>query len=370
MKCVCISCFDYYEIRTQKVIRFLNDKGYQVSYFYADFNHYEKKYCDISQKHGEIIHVPKYGKNISVSRLYSHYCFSKKIRKFLDKIEPDLIYCMIPPNTLVYQIAEYKREKKVKVIFDCYDLWPESFPYNHRVLQMPFKYWGKLRKDYIKSADLIIAVSEQEKKVLEIEAEGVPIKIFRPVLEKKIQPNYSADLKDGITFCYLGMINHITDIQLAINLLSNIKKYMNVTLHIIGKGQNLNQLVEELETRQVTVINHGVVFDIKEKNMIFSQCNMGLNIPRKEIDSTMSLKAIEYLRAGLPVLNSASGDIKKIIQEYEVGINIQSENMEKTLLEIEKLSSEKLTRMHNQCSAAYSEKFIDQDLEELFSDVI
>ena len=372
MKCVCISCFDQYSTRMKFINDFFRKRGDDVTYLYADFDHFTKALSVKNYVGGQVIPVPPYARNLSIARLKSHHQFSKSTVEVIEYIKPDLIYCMIPPNSLVRDIAKYKKKTNVKVIFDCYDMWPESFPYGklNYVLALPFWFWGNLRKKYIGVADVVLAVSEHQKELLQIEVNATKIQVLKPAIEEGDIPKYNCDISDGLSFCYLGMINHITDMELGVSLLSELRKHCKVTLHIIGEGQNLQEFVSRLEAANVCVICHGVVYDMDEKNEIFSQCNIGLNIPRKEIKSSMSLKSIEYMRAGLPFVNSGIGDTKSIVEKEHIGINIYPDNIPKTVEEILNTSEEELLAMHISSIEFYQKEFKNQRLERVFDGVL
>lgn len=366
-RCVCVSCFDYYSTRMQSIYNHFINKGYETKYVYADFDHFSKTKNEHKYKNGIKIKVPEYRKNLSPQRLYSHVVFSNGVIRYIERYDPEVIYCMIPPNSLVQKLAKYKKKHQhVKLIFDCYDLWPESFPYhiNNKLIGIPFEIWGSLRKNYISSADLVIGVSEQQLEDLRPELRGTVARIIKPTIATGEIPQYKSDV-DNLDFCYLGMVNHITDMDLAVALLGALAKKRSTTLHIIGAGQNLDEFVERLREASVKVILHGVVFDMAEKNTIFSMCNWGLNIPREEINSTMSLKAVEYLRAGLPILNNALGDIRAIVENNNVGVNIKKDSLEETVNTVLNSSKNEMDNLHNNVIEVYREFFAKQDLDEI-----
>lgn len=367
MKCICISCYNYYDIRMKAVIDHYKKKGFDVIYLISNFDHYSKKKFFVSYPNTYQISVPRYLKNLSVNRLLSHYIFSKKVFGKLIKIRPELIYCMFPPNSLIKEVTKYKKKYKCKVILDCYDLWPESFPYQkfRKLLRFPFRYWKHLRDKYIGNADLILCVSEMGRKVISEMTNGIPIRVLKPSLEQKGLAKYNSDLSNGIVFCYLGNINHITDIELGVSLLGALAKYVKVKVHIIGEGQNIEDFTTRLRDCAIEVIKHGVIFDMTEKNEIFSQCHFGLNIPKKEIQSSMSLKSVEYMRAGLPFINSGIGDTYLLVEERNVGINISDISIDAILKIILDLTSEDLIKMHENCIIFYKELFSNQNYDEI-----
>lgn len=348
------------------LISFLESRGYDVTYLYADYDHFAKKENNNKYKHGIRIGVLKYKKNLSIQRLMSHLLFSLKTKKQVKRLSPDLIYCMIPPNSLVLTLSKYRRHHTdTRLVYDVYDAWPESFPYSKKtkLLSMPFSIWRKMRSNHIGDADLIMCVSEQGRNIILSEAGTTKVKVVKPVIVSGSMPSYQV-FDDVLSFCYLGMVNHITDIDLGVELLSRIAKKKTTILHIIGEGQNLDEFVSRLTERKVEVICHGCVFDRDEKNRIFELCNIGLNIPRKEIDSTMSLKAVEYMRVGLPFINNANGDIRQIVGEDKIGINYEGD-IESIAEELLMLKKEDLIEMHRKCVDSYKNRFLSQNYDDI-----
>lgn len=369
-KCVCISCFDYYSTRIEGIINFFESEGYEVIYFYADFDHFAKRKNTNNYKSGRSIKVVEYRKNLSFRRLYSHYQFSKKIGKQIRIINPDFIYCVIPPNYLLKELSDYKRKNpNTRLVYDIYDLWPESFPYSKesKLLSIPFSFWGKLRSKNIAVSDLVLCVSEQSRTLVLPEVKSTPIKVLKPVIAAGETPEYIPDI-EKFSFCYLGMINHITDMDLGVSILSRLAERRPTVLHIIGEGQKLEEFVQRLEKRNVEVVCHGCIFDREKKNDVFSQCNMGLNIPREEIESTMSLKAVEYLRAGLPFINNAKGDIRRIVEDDNVGINYEN-NVDQIVERILFMNENAYNEMHENCIRVYESRFLAQNYDDIFGDL-
>jgi glycosyltransferase involved in cell wall biosynthesis len=354
------------------IIDFFQNKNYEVTYIIASFNHYTKMKTLVEYPNVIKINVPTYKKNLSLLRLFSHYIFSLRVYNKIKIIQPDLIYCIFPPNTLVNKLAKYKARNITRLVLDCYDLWPESFPYGKykKLLQIPFAFWKNLRDENLSAADLLLCVSEAGREIFTAKNLHIPIKVLEPTIAQYGLPDYSFCTSNVLTFCYLGNINHITDIKLVVKLLGKIAKQKKVRIHIIGEGENLNELCNNLTILGIEVIRNGITFDMEAKNLIFSNCNFGLNIPKKEVQSSMSLKSIEYLRAGLPFINSGVDDTYEIVKSMNVGINIISDNIDETVKSILGLSDGDLKQMHENCIACYSKYFLNQNLDEVLNSVL
>lgn len=365
MKSVVISCFDYYATRTKKVCDFFESKGFENTYIYSNFDHFAKKKKDIVREKSIIISVPTYKRNISIKRLFSHYVFAKKVMKILKKEEFDVIYSIIPPNYLVRNISIYKKKNvKTIVYFDCYDLWPESMPSKSIITKIPFYFWASLRDKNIQNSDLIFAVSEHMRSKFTNDGIKKDIKVFYPSIDVTDIPNFKEYNKKIISFLYLGNINFITDIELMINFFKEMNKQTKTCLHIIGSGQFFEQLVTSLENIGTVVYKHGVVFDQSKKKEIMSLCNYGINFPKKEIRSSMSLKSIEYLSNGMPIINSGVGDISRDVDEFAIGFNYKMDD-NNTIENIVNTNKSSFEKLKDNCLKYYTIKF-SQDLNKLF----
>lgn len=370
--CICISCFNYYDTRIKMIKSFFESEGYKVTYITSDYNHFDKSYYTVDYPDTIQVHVPKYSKNISFKRLLSQYLFAKKTSIIVKEKKPDVLYCMFPPNTAVRFMAQYKRENNCKLVFDGYDMWPESFPAGKMssLLKIPFKLWGDIRDKNIEDADLIFVVSQSMMDAVKDKWKRIPVKQLHPVIVPSQYPNYKFDCRDNVSFCYLGNINHITDIDLLTNILIGVSKGKKVLLHIIGEGQNLSNLLERFEGKNVECIPHGVVMDNDCKREIFAQCHFALNIPREVIHSTMSLKSVEYMSVGLPFINSGEGDTRKIVSDYGIGFNVDNDSISRCVENILMTTPDKLEEMYKKCLKAYEDRFMSLDLGELLKEVL
>lgn len=370
--CVIISCFNYYDTRINLIRSFLEGRGYYTTYITSDYNHFEKKHFVASYPNTIQLPVPKYEKNLSIQRLLSQFLFSKRAYYKVKEIKPDLVYCMFPPNSVVQYIAKYKKASGCKLVFDGYDMWPESFPASKlkALMSFLFKAWANIRDKNIEDADLILAVSQSMMDVVKDMWKRTPVKLLKPVIMPSEMPEFDFDCTKEISFCYLGNVNHITDIDLLSSLLTGVSKKKKVFLHIIGEGQNLPLLMSKFEGSDVICLTHGVVMDNNKKKEIFSQCDFALNLPRKEIHSSMSLKSVEYMSVGLPIINSGEGDNRELVDSYDTGFNVTYDTIDQCVDDILNTTPDRLEEMHQNTLKAYKDKFLSLDLGEVLSAVL
>lgn len=327
MKVAIVNCFDTYEIRVKPLVDYFNNSNDIVKVIQSDYMHIKKKRITKKLINREYIHVKAYKKNFSLSRLYSHWCFSKEAVKAVNKFEPDLLYVLIPPNSLTKKMVQYKRNNPdVKLIFDVIDLWPETMPIKNFKNVFPFSYWKKLRDKYIDDADYIITECNLYQEYLNVDKNKMHTIYFT---KEELKPKRKINLDDtNISLCYLGSINNIIDIESIGSIIKEISKIKPVILKIIGDGEKKYELINTAKKSGAKVIDYGKIYDENKKQNIFDTCHYGLNIYKNSTVIGLTMKSIDYLAAGLPIINNIMGDTASIIKKYNCGINITSQKLD------------------------------------------
>lgn len=359
-KAVCISCFNEYTTRMRLVREVMEMQGFDCTYITSDFSHGPKAYENVSISNSIVIHAKPYQKNLSVQRLRSHYCFAKEAFKEVEKLNPDLVFSMIPPNSLSHQARKYKKKHpNTKIILDLYDLWPETFPNSKakQLLKIPFSFWGNLRNRGLRDADLITTECMLYQSVLADHLKGKKTR-FLPVCRPAVTATGEHHLSETeLEICYLGSINNIIDIAMISKTLGELNQHKKVTLHIIGDGESRQNLIDSVEARGVSVVFHGKIFDSAAKQQIFDRCHFGINIMKSSVCVGLTLKSLDYFAGGLPILNTIGGDTESIVEEYGIGYQIREESLQKTAKEIADLSVSELAQMRERTVRCFCENF-------------
>lgn len=333
MNIIIVNCFETYEERVNLVKEYLISNGHNVKVIESNFEHMKKEYRKNEKKNHIVIKVPEYKKNFSISRLFSHYIFSKSVLRFIENEKPNMVYALIPPNSLTRFLSKFKKNNNdTKIVFDLIDLWPETFPVKKIKRIFPFTYWKKLRSNYLKCSDLIITECNMYKEIIKDEVKGLNCETLY-LGKEKLVANININLKSSyINMCYLGSINNLIDIPKIKKLLKQVNEDKSVVLHIIGDGEKKEEFIREIESINIKVIFHGKVYDENEKQRIFDQCHFGLNIMKEQVCVGLTMKSVDYFRSGLPIINSIKYDTYRLIENYKSGINIDSKNIVKKII--------------------------------------
>lgn len=320
MKILIVNCFDTYENRVDLLYEYFRQKG-EVTVLTSDFAHREKKVREQNKPYTYLKAKPYY-KNLSFKRIFSHMDFAKQVGKMVEKMDYDLIWTVVPANSLMKQVLKAKKNRpNTKFVFDFMDMWPETMP----VMKLPFifKPWADLRDNYLKYADVVVTECElfQEKLSRYVKKDDM---YTLYLARKKEKREISVDTDEKILrFCYLGSINNIIDIPeitRVIHLFSGEKE-----LHIIGDGEKRQEFITAVENSGVKVKYYGTIYDEQEKRAVISKCNFGINMMKDSVYVGVTMKSIDYWQYGIPIINNIKGDTWKLAQQYHIGINIDKE---------------------------------------------
>lgn len=358
MKAVIVNCFDTYEDRIDLIHKFLKDKCYDVTVIQSDFRHFKKKHRTESKQDFIFVKSKPYYKNMSVSRLSSHYIYAKDAFKLVEEINPDLLYVIVPPNSLAKFGARYKRKHdNVKLIFDLIDLWPETMPVGKVKKFPPFMFWRLMRDNSLKYADVVVTECNLYKETLKNVLKGIKTEtLYLAKREIKIESHPKVSAHE-IHLCYLGSINNIIDIPKIKTIIKSIHEIKPTTLHIIGDGERKDVLIEGIKNTGAKVKYYGKVYDPQKKQDIFDTCHFGLNIMKDNVCVGLTMKSIDYFQHGLPILNNIQADTKDIVEKYKIGFNVNDENLKELIIKITNLESEEIMKMRQQVALVFTSYF-------------
>lgn len=325
MRGIIVNCFDTYHERVSQVKRSLEENGYEVEVYTSDFKHIEKTQ-NTEQKEGyRMFHAEPYYKNISVARMRSHAQLGKDIFMAISKEinTVDLLWVLVPPNSFAKEAVEIKKKAPAcKLVFDLIDLWPETMPLAKLKMTPPYKYWAKMRNQALQYADYIVCECHLYEQKLGRFLEACPHQAIYLARDVQAQIPKKHLNNDCYSLLYLGSMNNIIDIDTIGYIIRTLAQKKYVHMHLIGSGENKETLLATCKQAGAIVHDHGKVYDSIEKMKIMSRCHYGLNIMKKSVCVGLTMKSMDYMQAGLPMINNIKGDTWDLINKYQIGYNI------------------------------------------------
>lgn len=341
------------------IINLIDKEKYEVELITSSFSHGEKRQRENKADEMNLdykitlIDEPGYKKNVSLKRFYSHHVFAKNVEKHLGTIEkPDVIYCAVPSLDAAKVAAKYAENNDIKFIIDIQDLWPEAFKmvFKVPVISDIIFYPMKKTADYIYSrANSIVAVSKTY-----ANRAAVVNKNF----DKKLPIFLGTDLEefdkakkefeiipfdDVVRVAYIGTLGHSYDIKCIIDSIKilNNKGIKNILFVVMGDGP-LKESFEAYGKEQD--VNCEFTGRLAYNEMIgkLCSCDIAINSITKGAAQSIINKVGDYAASGLPVVNNQeSKEYRKLVEDYQIGFNVEVANPEEMAEKIEELYKDK-----------------------------
>ena len=368
-KAYLISCSDHYDHRLHVADSCLRSRGYDTTYITSDFDHTGKAVFTCQVPGCVQLPARPYQKNLSVDRILNHREFARDVFRYIESMpqQPEVLVVQLPPNFLAHYAAEYKkRHPNVKLIFEIFDLWPETFPGGlmKKLLAPAFGVWAAIRDRNLGAADFVVTECEMFRQKLGLDANSKAIWLCaEPMSLDKPQPELAEDV---LALCYLGAINNVISIPDICDLLKELTQHRKVILHIIGKGERQQAFIDEATAAGAEVIFHGAVYDEAKKLEIMNQCHFGLNIMKSSVCVGLTMKSVDYFRFGLPIINNIPGDTKHLVEEKGIGVQLEEGCAQKLLA----LTNEDCTAMRQNVEHLFAESFEKSVIEGQYTDVL
>lgn len=391
MKVAIVTHSSTFEDRAEAVAQFFEEKGHTAVRVFSDFDHHGKRTVQREAENHVYIHLRPYTRNLSLTRLMAIRRFALDAGAYLESGGFDLIYFMIPANSFAAEAERIRRKTGVRVIFDLIDLWPESLPLRAAAHLTPIRRWRNLRDHHLGCADVIFTECGFYREQLDLpenrtytlywcklsgdnkyrasgerirtDPGGAPNPEKTAVHDNATRDNVARDNiahdnvahdniahdviahdavvddavvrksscpEQSLRIAYIGAINNIIDIPRIAYLLGALNRRRKVIADIIGEGEHRDDFIRELRNSGVETVCRGAVYEEDRKAEILSRCCLGINVMRTDVHVGLSMKSIDYLSYGVPLINSIKGDLWEFASTCGIGVNIPDNLMTMT----------------------------------------
>ena len=398
---------NYHLGRIGALAKYLSKQGHTIVWWKSSYYHGCKRYiCNryrklCINKHEKVILLHSrisYKKNISLRRIVYYKLLAREFKRhYNEEPTPDVIFCAWPTAEFAQAAVNYGKKHHIPVILDIRDYWPDifvrAFPHIFqsisRILLTPMKWkaakimqqayaitgvtdyavlWGctyARRKPQARDRAFFIGCEQIE----DIET----LKCNIPIEWEKQGVNSTT-----WNICFISSLrSQGMDLETCISSVINLsKKYPNIRLTIAGDGDSKEKF-EKLASNSKNIIFLGWQND-KGMNTLMSISKCGLYCLQNTEDfiNTFSNKAIQYLSAGLPIINSLNGFAKTLLSDTGAGLSYKEGNVDDCMRQIEKLylNEEKRAKMAVNAKKLFNTKFdaniINKQMEAYFYEIV
>jgi len=321
--------------------------GYKVTWWSSNFFHATKSYREkIEQKPGVeivLIPTPEYKENVSLKRIWNHYIFAKSFKNIAEKRQdkPDVIIVSCPPLFAAKASVQIAKKLGIKCVIDVQDLWPESFE-----MILPSKigkaFLWPLRKysdSIYNSADALVAVSriylqralsvcEDKSKPSLVLHLGIDLSLF-DAFYKKENPSAFNKKRGEFWIIYIGSIGKNYDIETVLKCARSLMvSHQNIRFFIAGNGPYLSKMKRIAAENNLTNCEFTGWLNFEAMISLLKQSDVGLNTIVYKSKISFPNKVFDYMTAGMPIINSISGEFENLLNSENIGLQYIAENQD------------------------------------------
>lgn len=391
MRILVISQYYYPEqFRINDICKELVKRGHEVTVLTGIPNYPEGKYYKgygLTKKRKDIkdgvdiIRLPivPRGKNSImlilnyISFVISGFFWSKFTRKKFDKV---FIY-EVSPMLQALPGVWYAKRKKIDSYIYVMDLWPESIQLvtnlNNKVI---LKFINRI-VDYIyKNCKKIFTSSESFIENIHKRGHSKNKLVFWPQYAEEFYKPLNRDnckIKemntDDFKITFAGNIGYAQGLDIIISTARILKeRNIKAKFYLIGNGRAKEELIKDVEENNlqdyIKFIDKQPAEKIPE---YYANADMAFITLKKNLisDEILPAKLQSYFACGVPILGSADGEIKQVIEKSKAGFCVESGNAEKLAAQIEKcisLTKEELKQMQQNSREFYEKNYEKQML--------
>jgi glycosyltransferase involved in cell wall biosynthesis len=242
------------------------------------------------------------------------------------------------PNYLAHKL------KHVPIVYDSHELFTETPEVIHR--KFVKRVWERIEKSIFPKLTHVFTVSNSIAAIFK-EKYGVDVRVVRNLPRLSNPDRFYTRQELGLPADRKIILLQGSGINIhrgAEELIEAMSYIPEVLLLIIGGGdviKELKKLVKKLNLDNVTFISRLPVDELRQYTL---NADLGLTIDKDtNLNYRYSLpnKLFDYIHSGIPVLASPLVEIKKIIEEYEVGEMISNHDPQHIAARISEMLADK-----------------------------
>jgi glycosyltransferase involved in cell wall biosynthesis len=357
--------------------------GHEVEMITCWREPYQSKDWFLTEEDGIKVHwLPLvYSNNMNFfQRIKSFILFAWKSTFRAIKLNADIIFASSTPLTISIPAVYISRKKKIPMVFEVRDLWPDV-PIAMKILKNSILiYLSKLLEIWAyNNANSIIALSPEMKS-------GI---VSKNINSKKIAviPNCSdledfkyneklahdfrnqrSWLKNNPLLVYAGTFGKVNDLSYAIYLAESLmKKNSKLKILLVGDGREKKKLIEQAKKKNVFEKNLFFESPIPKKEMqaCLSAANICANfvIDIRENWANSANKFFDGLAAGKPIFLNHGGWMEDLVSTYDCGLCMHGKKIETVADELNlAVSNNFWLKSSGEVARKLAEKFFDRNI--------
>lgn len=331
--------------RTGLLAHRLAERGHRITWWTSTVDHFTKRHFTARSERREVrrnlelqfLHGVLYTRNISFARWRNHRQIAEEFTRLAaDAPSPDLIVCSYPTLELSAAAVRFGRERRVPVLLDVRDLWPDEMAMRLPSPLRPFSrllFWSMYRdaRYALRGADGILAISSKYLRWAlghagrsqhgqdHVFTHGYPDRQPQPqtLSPAAVAAELGLDPRHRVVW-FVGTFVGSIDLGTVIEAARLVQQELPLTFVLTGSGE------KEGEWRRQAAGLGNVLFtgwvDQDRLAALASLAWAGLAAYKAGALMSLTNKLFEYMAYGLPILVALPGEARELVEEADCGV--------------------------------------------------
>ena len=333
--------------RYAALCRYLAEAGHEVTWYTSTFWHEFKRPRDTGavRAAAEALgyrvvfgQAPGYRRNVSPARLHDHAVLARRLRRIWREGDhrPDVVLASLPPPGLARAAAEWADRVGARLVVDVQDLWPETFrrfwPTGFGWLH-PIVFAGTARaarEAYRRASAVTAAARGYLDHARPFLAPGTPAEVLHlgvdlAAFDAGVAPleTFGLARPAGRKWVFLGgAVRSYIDVPGVAAMMAALgdRGRDDVDLVVVAPPPSDEPLRQEMARRGLTNVLLLGYRPYDQYASIAAACDAAVLPQRPEALVFFPNRVFDYLAAGLPVLNTAAGEVADVLAEHDAGL--------------------------------------------------
>jgi len=379
-------------LRTALLAKELSSRSHEVTWWASAFEHQRKKWIDADGSSVQLAENLKiillkgigYKQNVSLKRFIDHLIVAQKFTKVANNYpKPDIIITSLPEHNLAYKVQKYAEKNSIPTFVDLRDYWPDFMLHFFRNRLLKKIVQLILARDFyrsryvLKNANVLISMMNSMfywgQKVGKRKPNSFDrvFHIGSPKQSDQTKKEFSQEFNtllsnatNKFNVLYVGTFTDVHDPSIIVKAAKIINKNHHfkekVNFIIAGNG------ILQKEVKRMAIGLSNVFFpgwvNKNEISALLNIAKIGF-IPINSDEEFFPNKAFLYFSGSLPVISSSKGEIHQLIDQHQLGYNVELQKPEYIVKKIIHLMENKdlLMKMKDNVNKIFKEQF-DSDI--------